>query len=41
MNDDCWLLIFEVTAGRILHLPITNQQSIIDNRQFFGGGKAA
>jgi hypothetical protein len=27
------LLIFEVTAGRILHLPITNQQSTINNQQ--------
>jgi hypothetical protein len=34
MNDDCGLLIFELTARRILHLPITNHQSTINNRQF-------
>jgi hypothetical protein len=28
-------LIFEVTEGRILPLPINNQQSTINNRQFF------
>jgi hypothetical protein len=27
MSDDCGLLVFEVTAGRILPLPIANQQS--------------
>jgi hypothetical protein len=29
------LWIFEVTGGRILPLPIKNQQSSINNRQFF------
>jgi hypothetical protein len=27
MSEDCGLLIFEVTEGRILPLPIANQQS--------------
>jgi hypothetical protein len=31
--DDCGLLIFEVTEGRILSLPIANQQSSIINHQ--------
>ncbi len=35
MNDDCGFLIFEVTGGRILSLPIKNQQSSLNNRQFF------
>ena len=35
MNDDCGFLIFEVTGGRILPLPIANQQSSLINRQFF------
>jgi hypothetical protein len=30
-------LIFEVTGGRILSLPIKNQQSSFINRQFFLG----
>jgi hypothetical protein len=35
-------LIFEVTEGRILPLPIANQQSSISNRQFFpSSGKTA
>jgi hypothetical protein len=33
------LLIFEVTARRILNLPINIQQSSIVNRQFFRGSQ--
>jgi hypothetical protein len=45
VNDDCGFLIFEVTRGRILFLPIKNQQPVrrslgevgssLNNRQFF------
>jgi hypothetical protein len=42
MSDDCGLLIFEVIEGKILPLPIANQQSSLINRQFFPSvGKTA